>query len=411
MTASARRRRRSTLIATIVAVVVTLAAAGLAVAGGLTLYNSTEGTSAAESTLERVFPVTPTGVLAVVDAENELASMVVLVGSPAGTGGTIVTVPVNLDASGGTGDERLPIDETIRLDGAASLPSEVEAGLGLGMDVVEVIDAARLTEVLAPIGPIEVELPAEVRDADGRLVAPAGAQTLDPAEAVAVLAARDGDIPAADRYQAAVAVWTAIAGLAGSIEPVPGPAGSIEALLGSVLAGSASQRSLSFDELQPEQNPRQADVVRVDRIELALIFGQIAPGRMAAPNPALTFRIESPFTDEALGEGRSRAEVAYEAISVIVFAGGNVLSVSTAEGEVAATTQVLVSDDSLLGEVQGIDGLIGPVDVGVAEERIAGVDAVIRLGSSFLEQVPAPASPPDETATTEAGGTTVDGDD
>ncbi|CAN5852863.1 hypothetical protein BH18ACT2_BH18ACT2_16060 [soil metagenome] len=411
MTASARRRRRATLVAAIVAVVATLAAAGLAVAGVLTLYNSTEGTSAADSTVERVFPVTPTGVLGVVDAEGELASMVVLVGSPAGTGGTIVTVPVNVDASAGAGEERLPIDETLRLDGASSLLGEVEAGLGVGMDVAEVVDDARLAELLAPIGPIEVELPDEITDADGRVVAPAGMQLLEPAEAAAVLAARDGDRRAADRYPDAVAVWSAIAATAGSIEPSPGTADSIEGLLGSVLAGPATQRSLSFDELQPEQNQRQADVVRVDRIEVALIFGQIAPGRMAAPNPALTFRIESPFTDDALGAGRSRAEVAYQAISVIVFAGGNILSVSTAEGEVAPTTQVLVSDDSLLGEVEGIDGLIGPVDVGVAEERIAGVDAVIRLGSSFLEQLPAPSSPPDETATTEAGDTTVNGDD
>ena len=133
-----------------------------------------------------------------------------------------------------------------------------------------------------------------------------------------------------------------------------------------------------------------------------MVFGQIAPGKMSAPNPALTFRIESPFEDAALGDGRSRTQVAYDAASSILFAGGNVLSVSTAAGETPEVTQVFVSDDSLVGEVEGIDGLLGPVEIGVAEERIAGVDAVIRLGSSFLDRPGAEAVPETTDDATEA---------
>ncbi len=402
MTASPHRRRRSTLVATVVAVGVTLGAAGLAVAGGLTLYNSTEGTSTMSTVPQRVFPPTPTAVLAAVDDEGELASLAVLVGSPSGTGGSIVTVPVNSDATGGAGDERLPLDETFRLDGAASLENEVEVALGLGIDTVEVVDEARLTELLGPIGPIQVDLPDAVTDASGRVIAPAGAGTIEPAEAAAILTARDADQSAALRYPAAVAVWNGLAAVAGAA-PVAAGAGTVDAVFAPVMSGATTSRSLTFETPDEKDNPRQVDVVRLDRIELAVVLGQIAPGKLSAPNPALTFRIESPFEDAALGEGASRTQVAYDATSVILFAGGNVLSVSTAAGETPEVTQVFVSDDSLLGEVEGIDALLGPVEIGVAEERIAGVDAVIRLGSSFLVR-PGAEAPLPSTGATVAGG-------
>ena len=409
MTASPHRRRRSTLVATVVAVGVTLGAAGLAVAGGLTLYNSTEGTSTMTTVPQRVFPSTPTAALAAVDDDGELASLAVLVGSPGGTGGSIVTIPVNSDAASGNGEDRFPLDETFRLDGATSLENEVELTLGLGIDSLEVVDEARLTELLGPIGPIEVDLPAAVTDARGRVIEPAGASTLEPAQAAAVLTARDPDQAGTDRYPAAVAVWNGVAAVAGSA-PVAAGAGAIDAVFAPVVSGAVSSRSLTFRIPSAEDNPRGVDVASLDRIELAVVFGQIAPGKMAAPNPALTFRIESPFEDTAVTDGRSRTQVAYDATALILFAGGNVLSVSTAAGETPEVTQVFVSDDSLLGEVESIDALLGPVEVGVAEERIAGVDAVIRLGASFLDRPGAEAAPETTDATDPTEATVADDD-
>ena len=64
------------------------------------------------------------------------------------------------------------------------------------------------------------------------------------------------------------------------------------------------------------------------------MFAQIAPGKVAAPNPALTLRIEAPFSDEQLeGTGfDNNNEVAYAVISLLLFVGANVLSVNTDEG-------------------------------------------------------------------------------
>ena len=49
------------------------------------------------------------------------------------------------------------------------------------------------------------------------------------------------------------------------------------------------------------------------------------------------------------------------------------------------TAGVRRRDDSSLGEPESIDVLLGPVDVGVADGPIAGVDAVIRLGTDYLD--------------------------
>ena len=114
--------------------------------------------------------------------------MAVLVVQPSGAGGSIVTVPVSADSSNGKGDERLPIAETIALSGPESLESEVESMLGLGIDVVEVVDADRLTALLEAVGPIEVDS-ADVTDA-AATSSPRPAQTLDAVDAAASRAIR-----------------------------------------------------------------------------------------------------------------------------------------------------------------------------------------------------------------------------
>ena len=211
MTALPDRRRRSTLIAATTAGATVVAAVALAALGGVTLYHSTEGADAASGVPELVFPSTPTGVVAAVDESGALASVAVLVVQPAGVGGSVVTVPVSADSTNGKGEERFPIAETMALRGPESLQQELESMLGLGIDAIEVVDAARLATLLDGVGPIAVELPVDVTDASGAVVADAGSATLDPAAAASILTARDPAVAALDQYPAATAVWSGIA--------------------------------------------------------------------------------------------------------------------------------------------------------------------------------------------------------
>ena len=412
MTALPGRRRRSTLIAAGAAVAAAVVAIGLGALGAVTLYNSTEGADAASGLPELVFPATPTGLVAAVDEGGELASMAVLVVQPSGAGGSVIPVPVNADTSTGEGDERLPIAATVAGGDVESVRAEAEALLGLTLDEVEVVDAERLTAILEPLGTLEVELPADVTDADGDVIAEAGVQSLDAAEAAAVLTARDPGRPAIDQYPAAEAVWAAAAaaigdgvsgnGTTATTEVPAGGGGSLDGILEALAAGSVGERGLRTVAVDAAQNPGGVDVVLLDPSELALLFGQIAPGKMAAPNPALSVRIEATFTDDQLAaSGMTNSDVAYAAVSQVLFVGGNVLSVDTtpAAEPVSDVTVIEVADETLMAGTDGAEVLFGPIDVGVGESRIVGVDATIRLGTDYLELI-AEDGPPMPTVPT-----------
>ena len=175
------------------------------------LYHSTDGSDAAAAGDELVFPDTPVAAIAALDGDGRLASLAVLVVQPAGAGGSIVTVPVDADATGGSGGDRLPLDETLAVQGQEAFEHDLAAVLRLGIEDVAFVDASELATMLAPVGTIDVELPADVVGKDGALVASAGPAQLDAAAAAAVLTARDPG----EQYRTAGAVWAAVAAALG----------------------------------------------------------------------------------------------------------------------------------------------------------------------------------------------------
>lgn len=391
MTALASRRRRSTIVASAAAVGAIGLVGALTVAGALTLYKSTDG-AVRTATPELVFPRTPTGLLAGVDEDGQLASMTVLVVAPDGRGGSLVPVPVSADASAGEGDERLPIAETVARDGVEAIAAEAEVALSLSIDRIEVADAARLAELLAPLGAVDVDLPEDVTDHDGDVVANAGPATLEPADLAAVLTARDPDVPAAEQYPATTAVWSAVAQAVGDGLAPPSGGGNVASaavrgdlapVIAQLISGQASARRLNWTEVAGADNPADVDAVLLDRVELALVFGQIAPGKVAAPNPSLSVRIVAAFTDDQLASrGLTNADIAYEAAAKLVFLRANVLSVDTTPGPAPTATVIELADPTLTAD--GAEQVLGEVDLRTATTRIAGIDAVILLGTDYL---------------------------
>ena len=72
-------------------------------------------------------------------------------------------------------------------------------------------------------------------------------------------------------------------------------------------------------------------------------------------------------------------------VSSLLFVKANVLSVDTESDTAGDVTVIEISDETLAGATEGVDLLFGEIDVQPAETRIVGVDAVVRLGESYLD--------------------------
>ena len=405
MTVSRHRRRITTTRAIAASIVGLAVAAGLGAAGYVAIANTTDGQVVSGGPPEVTFPATPTAAVAVVDQAGNLASVAVLAVRPGEDderrGGTVVPVPISADSSGGFGTERMPLNETVALFGPETLADEVPALLGVGIDELIVVDEGELAELLAPIGAVQVDLPAAVTDAAGRRVAPAGPQTLSPDQLAEILSATDPDLTGADRYPIDVAVWGAIADVVGDglatplADPASPPAGGTLAdpaapddVLSAVTSGPMSVQPLrSTPIVSLDRNPRGVDAAELDRPEVLLIFGHIAPSKVAAPNPGYNFRVVSPFSDDQLADAATRLDVAYTATEALLGVDANVISVDTSAGEADTVTVIEVSDDNLVAAAGTLAEVFGPVEVRIADSRIAGIDVVATLGTDYLDRL------------------------
>ena len=305
MTAIPQRRRKRTVIAATVAVVMVIAASVMAAVGAVTLYNSQEGEAVGVDTRPReTFPATPNALLAVTDDQGALASVVVLTLLPEGQGGSIVTVPVNADATAGFGLQRRPLNEFFDPSDPDGFTAAVSDMLSITIEQTLIVDPAGLEALLAPIESVSVVLPDAAIDTDA--VTPGGSTTTttspdtvpdstdrsrttlgssgpdhdaaavgcgrrrarrcrrvsrpaDPptTQVVDVLTAIDESVPAYDQHPLDVAMWTALASTApvdSPPEPVttdadgrPVPPSSVEELLTELFQGIVGVRDLAAD--------------------------------------------------------------------------------------------------------------------------------------------------------------------
>lgn len=399
MTTSVRRRRVATLLALVAGAVGLLLSGVMVAVGASALANSRAGRDASSSTVAAAtFPSTPTALVAVVDDGGRLTSVAAMVLDPSGVGGSIVPIPATADSSLDLGDDRFPLTETYAIAGPESFVAEAEAMTAISFDVVEVMDAERLAAVVARLGPLDVDLPVDVIDDDrDEFVAEAGRLTLSPAEAAEVLTAFTSFDLDHHLEPARAAVWGAIAARVGAGIGSAAPVGegdevptprTPDEFLDRLFAGRVAARSLVFEPPPPTRNPRSVDTVVLDRAEVILVFAQIAPGRMAAPNESLSFRLEVHFSDDELEPlGVVNADIARDVINLMLFGQANVVSVDTRTGMAPEVSSASVADPLLRrGVEEGWQVLLGEIEVSVAEVPIAGVDATIVLGRSYLDQ-------------------------
>ncbi len=379
------------------------AAAAMFVVGVVTLSNSQEGEAVGVDPRPRVdLPATPNALLAVTDEDGELASVVVMTLLPDGQGGSVVTVPVNADATAGFGLQRRPLEVSFDASDIEGFVASVEDMLSISIERAEIVDAAGLDAMLPDIDALQLVLPTDVIDTrgGGGLISTAGQQTFTSRELATILTAIDDDAEVDESHTNDVAVWEALAALAPvqvPPEPValdevgrPIPPVSVGELIDRLWQGEVTVRDLLLAPIDDIENPTDVDVVLIDRRDSTLVFAQVSPALVSTPNTGLKARIVANFTEEELeasdGLYDSSSEVAIELIGRLLFLGGNVVSVETAETGVPELTLIEVLDESQLEEtIAAAETLLGGAEVRVATTVLEGVDVQITLGMSYLE--------------------------
>ena len=431
MTARADQRRRRTLIGAVVAVILVVSAAGLTAVGANAVLNSTEGEVVAVDPRPVLsLPATDNVALAIVDDENRLTSLIVAILSPSGQGGSIVTIPVMADATAGFGEVRRPLAGELDLADPSSFFEQVEATVGVSLQFGEIVDADRLAQLLEPISPVTGDFDVSVTDLDdqrAKAVVDVGAQQFDgPLLAEAMTATEVG---ADERAQHAmdVALWTGVANGASVVssndvalndDGRPMESATVDELFERLWSGPIQVRDLQTTPTFPVGNN---SFVVLDRRDAILVFAQISPARILAPNPGPVFRLEVPITAAQLSQSgsslESREDVAVEAIGSLLFLGGNVVSVdatSRSDGAPLVTRIEVGSEESFAAIDELGAELFGEVEVVVAKELIDRIDVVVRLGTSYLEKqtmqvaveeaMEPSASTPDDAATVNDDG-------
>lgn len=430
MTAIPARRRRATVIGFAAAVVGLGAALGLGVVGAATLADSTAGQVASDGQRPvgaARLPFTSTALFGVIDDEGRLVTAVVAVLGRDGSGGSLVQVPVSADPAVGLAEDLTSLDAVYAVDGPLEFTRAAERLTGLSFDVIEVADATRIAGLIAPLGQLEVQVPTAIRDASSGEVWEAGGLRLDTTEAVQLLTASETSVPTSGYEPVRSIVWAAVADRVGAgidpAEPVPALSPSSVPLtsdefVGRLFAGPVGFRALDFRRLTPDvvavrigDDYRDAfgegvlvDVVAVDRADMLLVFGAIAPGRLGAPLDAPTFRIVNPLgPDDTAALGSTPVDVTEAVINVMIYTKVNVVSVlHPTDGSAAPdVTTVRVADPALLeAVVPTYEPVLGALEVAVAADPIEGVDVEIVLGRSYLDFRASAPEPPD-TGTTD----------
>jgi hypothetical protein len=424
MTASVARRRRRAMAGAAVSFALVLVAAGLTYVGATTIANSTEG-AVVQGDVRPVIslPQTDNAALAVVDDDNRLTALIVATLLPGGEGGSIVTIPVDADASIGLGDERRPLAGVLDPADPDGFFEAVEGTLAIVLQFGEIVGADRLAELIEPVTPVSVGLPfipapAQPADADAGDVAESSTTTTtevvrdEPADLLqqtdfgvtaAVDVLRSTPLPGtnADRQTNTVAMWSAFAA-ASPVDAVgdvpvdefglPVTASTIDDVFTRLWQGPVQVRDLAVVSAQSSTDGSEADVSVLDRFDSLLVFAQISPARVSKPNVGLVFRVEVPITDTQLTVESSpfanRSDVARSALGQLLFLQANVASVDVAPNPEGAPTKtrVEVADEKFVADLQkSLSPVFGDAEYVVSEELIAGIDVVMTIGTGYFD--------------------------
>jgi hypothetical protein len=372
-----------------VAVVALLVAIGVA---GLRNYTAARPATTIPPQPAIGLPQTKTALLGTVDDRGVLASLTVFVLRSNGPGGSIVSVPVNANANQLGEGEAKSFQQLYTESGEAAVVEAVQGVLSMTFDYSLVATPERASALFLPVAPLPVTLPEDVMatvDGAPQPVFKAGKHSLEAPEIVQAISSRVANAPEALRRQTIAAVWSAITAKVGTgIGTAPATVDSIDSLVTQLYAGPVGARTLTSTPVTGDTNPSNADVDDLDTAESLLVFATVAPSAMVAPRAGSTYRLLAPPGSEARLK---------DAINIIVFSQGNVLSVSLSGPQQATTQMFTERTDS--DEMKAVSTALGGAQVLTTQSPIEGIDVTVIFGSDFLSQAPLP--PPSAAPTTE----------
>jgi hypothetical protein len=340
-------------------------------------------------------PSTPVGMLATVDAENRLSSITLFVMRPAPSmGGSLVSVPISSDTSSGVGD-RISLADVYAKDGAEALARALENTMGITIDASDIATPEELQTLVRQLEPITVTLPQAVSTTSkGQDVVlyPAGELSMSAFEWSTALNARIADETERTRRPTIEALWAGVAKSigTGAVKPNSSLApGSFDLIANRVFAGTTAARGLPANRFAPGVIPAGSDIEQLDIPETVLVIASIAPSAMSAPNPGLVYRLEAPPGSEA--------QVKY-AIQIILYLHGNVHSVYL-NGPSQSPTLMYMYDQRFTAETIKALKIFGNIQSMPSDQRIEGVDVVLKLGSSYLDSDLSNGAMPSTTTT------------
>jgi hypothetical protein len=361
-------------------VVALLAVPALVWLGVQTILGSTEGQTVAvvddpaAPGFERL--VDPTPVYLVVDEgpDGVLGSVSVLTLTGEEAGGVVTIPPSTLltDGEGGGGTLEA-VHASVGVDGVRTL---VARALNAQAEGVRTVDADGWAALVAPVGPLEVDNPDEVRGPDGEVLFASGTIELEADRVGEYLSRRnegESDLNRMVRVQQFWRAWLAAVGDEVDREDVV--PGEVSSGLGAFV------RSLAGDQVELATLPvdrapipgSEASVFAPVEAEIRALVTRLVPFPAGAPVGArLRVRLLDGVGDLDHGLG---------AVRPLTGAGGEVRTIGNASSFGVATTRFVYHDDALLPRVEALRDALGVGEVVRSEQVDDSVDVTVVLGA------------------------------
>lgn len=319
--------------------------------------------------------VIPPVLLAQRDASGNAISLTVLVPAANNRGGALVLIPPGTMTEVASADLQ-PVGTTLADGGAARLQATVQNMLGVAMAETTVLDDAGITALVAPSGPLTVNVPERVEKVEPSgtvdVLYQAGPTKVAPEDVPRLLRAAGpgNDLARLARHQSFWEAW--LARLHDQPSALPAQPPGLRRALAALVAGPVRTRLVPVTTIGT--TTEDGELYKVDAGELSRMVADTFPGSKAGPAAARpTIQILNGTGVVGLAQ-RVQDKLGP---SVEVKLTGNAISFSY------ATSQIVYYDRTKQAVAERVQKLLGVGQLVLSRNPIDVVDVTIVVGKDF----------------------------